>query len=401
MKRQNLSLNVHQHGSIPLLLLMILPLLLVMAGLGGDIGKLYVTKSELQSAADACALAGAAKFDGTEDQFTNAETAGSTVAQQNNVVFQKNDISADDVAISFPATLNGVSGTYVQCDISRANITNWITPLLNLIGGNVADAETISATAVATTLPGQTTCALPVAICQEQIVGKNRGDWIEGILAPSQGNPNQSEVEPGNFKWVDLSPENAGGANEIAGILNGTNSTACSVNVAPDTNIGKSGFNGSARKAFNTRFGIKENPNDTTPILHVTGKGYFLIGGSNGTPNPGRYDSLDYANALQANTPYSSINGININPLRVSTAAQHSAGRSDSRIATTAVVDCSNMKLKSFACVFMLHPLPTTNASSFKMYLEYLGNPSTATTPCNPTSLVGSGFGPKVSALVQ
>lgn len=398
MGRQCNSVSAHENGSIPILLLLIFPLLLVMAGLGGDIGKLYVAKSELQSVADACALAAAAQFDGSASQTANATTAGNTVAQQNNVVFQKNAVTSDDVAISFPETLNGVSGTYVQCDVSRANITNWITPVLNLMGGDVAESETIAARAVATTLPGQTTCALPVAICQDQLTGKNRGDWIEGILAPSQGNSNQDETEPGNFKWVDLSPENGGGANEIAGILNGSNSTSCSVNVAPDTDVGKSGFNGNARKAYNTRFGLKENPNGATPLIHVTGKGYYLVGGA---VNPGRYDSNDYANAVQANTPYSSISGININPLRLSTNTEHAAGRSDSRIATTAVVDCSNMKLKSFACVFMLHPLPTTNASTFKMYLEYLGNPATSITPCNPNAITGSGIGPRVPALVR
>jgi Flp pilus assembly protein TadG len=390
--------KVHQSGSIPILVLLILPLLLVMAGIGGDIGKLYVSKSELQSAADACALAAAAQFDGSANQTTKATTAGSTVALQNKVVFQKNAIANGDVQITFPNSLNGVAGTYAQCDITRAGIANWITPVLNLIGGNVGESETITATAVATTIPGQTTCTLPIAICQDQIVGKNRGDWIRGILAPSNGNANQGETEPGNFKWVDLTPENGGGASEIANILNGTNAGSCSVTAQVDTDIGKSGFNGNARKAYNTRFGLKENPNSPTPILHVTGKGYFLVGGA---PNPGRFDSTDYANAVQGNTPYSALAGININPLRTSTVVQHSAGRTDSRVATTAVVDCSNMKLKSFACIFLLHPLPTTNASNFNMYLEYLGDPATAITPCNPSALAGTGIGPKVSALVQ
>ncbi|MES2503135.1 MAG: pilus assembly protein TadG-related protein [Pseudomonadota bacterium] len=385
-------------GSVQIVLLMFFPLLLVMAGLGADIGKLYVAKSELQNAADACALAAAAQFDSTADQITNATNAGNTVAKLNNVVFQKNAVAIENVNITFPTSLNGVAGTYVQCDITSPNITNWITPILNLIGGNVSDSEIINARAVATTIPGQTTCAIPVAICQTQLAGINRGDWIEGIIGPSKSKANDDETEPGNFKWVDLTPANAGGASEIAGILNGSNSTSCNVSVALDTDIGKSGFNGNARKAYNTRFGLKENPGDTTPAIHVTGKGYYLVGGAT---NPGRFDSLDYANAVQAHSPYTDISDIKINPLRLSTNAEHAAGNPDSRVATTAVVDCTTMKLKSFACVFMLHPLPTTNASSFKMYLEYLGNPATDITPCNPTSVAGTGIGPKVSTLVR
>ena len=387
-------------GSVLIVLIIFLPLLLVMGGLGADVGKLYVSKSELQNAADACALAAAAQFDSSANQIANATNAGSTVARQNKVVFQKYLIEAADVNITFPTSLNGVAGTYAQCDIRRNNIANWITPLLNLMGGSVGPDEDIAAKAIATTVPGQTTCAIPVAICQNQVTGKKRGDWIMGILAPSQGKENQDEVEiaSGSFKWVDLTPELKGGANEIKGILNGSSSTSCNVSAAPDTNISKSGFNGSARKAYNTRFGLKEKPNGTTPAIHITGKGYYLVGGS---PNPGRYDSMDYASAVQAHTPYSSIAGININPLHLSTNAEHAAGSPDSRVATTAVVDCTNMKLKSFACVFMLHPLPTTNASSFNMYLEYIGDPAIAVTPCNPSALAGSGIGPRVSALVR
>jgi Flp pilus assembly protein TadG len=398
MKRKSMLFNARESGSIPILVLLILPLLLVMAGIGADIGKLHVAKSELQSAADACALAAAAKFDSSAEQFDNARLAGTTVAQQNKVVFQKNAISDTDVAVTFPGSLNGVSGTYAQCDVTRTNITNWITPLLNLVGGDVAASETVTAFAVATIEPGQTSCSIPMALCQDQLAGKNRGDWLQGILAPSQGNSNSTEIEPGNFKWVDLTPENGGGANEIAQILRGDSSTTCTVDVEPDTPIGKSGFNGNGRKAFNTRFGLKENPSDNNPILHVTGKGYYLVGGNT---NPGRFDSIDYANAVQANTPYSSLAGININPLRLSSVAEHRAGRPDSRVATAAVVDCATMQLKSFACVFLLHPLPTTNASTFNMYLEYLGDPSTSITPCNQTSLAGAGVGPKVPELVR
>lgn len=420
MKHLFMTKKLHQSGSIPILVLLILPLLLVMAGIGGDIGKLYVSKSELQSAADACALAAAAQFDGSANQTTKATTAGSAVALQNKVVFQKNAILGNDVKITFPTNLNGVPGTYAQCDVTRANITNWITPVLNIIGGNVAAGETISATAVATTLPGQTSCSIPVAICQDQLAGKNRGDWIGGIVSP-QTNDVDLELEPGQFKWVDLSPENAGGANEIKNILNGSASTTCSVTATPDTTINKSGFNGGARKAFNTRFGLRETNNAPVPaVIPVTGRGYYTISGA---PNPGRYDSQDYKNAVETNAPYTSINGIRIQPDYPSTVDDHrNFGKPDSRVVTTAVVDCSNMKLKSFACVFLLHPLPTTNGGGNSggnsggkgggnsggssepenyMYLEYLGNPATGLTPCNSSSFAGTGIGPRISALVQ
>jgi hypothetical protein len=398
MKYQSMSVDKRESGSIPILVLMILPLLLAMVGIGGDIGKLYVSKSELQSAADACALAAAAKFDGSANQNDKALDAGIAVAQQNKVIFQKEVI--DDVEISFPNTLNGVAGKYVQCEIQKTNIANWITPVLNLMGGVVAESETIQATAVAAILPGQTACALPIAVCESGLAGKKRGDWIEGVSRTSDDDDDDDhQSSNGNFRWVDLTPESNGGANEIANILDGTNATSCNVSTTANTVVTKKGFNANAIRAYNTRFGIKQSNNTPTPLIHVTGKGYYL---QSNKSVPGRFDSTDYANAAKNNTGYTNISGINISPLRTSTTSQHRSGKPDSRIATVAVVDCANMRLKSFACVFLLHPLSTTNQSNFKMYLEYLGNPSTAITPCNTSSsFAGSGIGPSVSALVK
>ena len=74
-----------QHGSIVIFFVIMLPILLGTMGLALDIGKFYVIKSELQNAADSCALAAAYELDGTATQFTRANAAGLNLAAKNKV----------------------------------------------------------------------------------------------------------------------------------------------------------------------------------------------------------------------------------------------------------------------------------------------------------------------------
>lgn len=387
----------HQSGSVALVVLMFLPMLLFMGGLGADLGKLYVAKSELQNAADACALAGAAQFDGQTGEQTRASSAGLTVAQKNSAYFQKNAITAGEVAITFPSSSNGVNGKYVRCTITRSGITNWILPVLNLMGGSANAAESVTVIATATTLPSQTACALPIGICQPDVAGKNPGDWLAGIASPNNGN--KDTTLSGHFRWVDFT-SGGGGANELADSLSGQQSTNCSVQASADQYIGTPGYKASLRDDFNTRFGIKKkNEASSGYSPDVSGKGYY------NTSQTNRYASDFVPNAVPNHTPYSDIAGIDIsNAFGYMTSADLSAYGSNRRVAIAPVVDCGTMTLKSFACVFLLHPMPTSSGANFNMYLEYLGNASTSVTPCSKTGgLVGGGsvLGPQVAALVE
>jgi Flp pilus assembly protein TadG len=76
-------------------------------GLVIDVGRLFVTKTELQSALDACALAAAAELrpgvSPPDTQAVNrAVSAALTTANRNKVVFQANSaaISAADIYFS-------------------------------------------------------------------------------------------------------------------------------------------------------------------------------------------------------------------------------------------------------------------------------------------------------------
>jgi uncharacterized membrane protein len=90
-----------QRGAVALLVGLLLPVLLGAVGLALDSGHLYLTRTELQNAADACALAASYELTGAPAipgaAFNRAEAAGRTVARQNKVGFQRHGIADAEV----------------------------------------------------------------------------------------------------------------------------------------------------------------------------------------------------------------------------------------------------------------------------------------------------------------
>ena len=379
-------------GSIVIFVVLMMPLLLGIMGIALDMGKLFVVKSELQNAADACALAAAYELDGTGSQFTRAESAGISLAIANRTLFQKEAVAATaDASIQFSTTASGgytpkggaaATAGFVRCRLDRNNIDNWFVQLLGF--GN----QNMSATAVAANRPGQNTCAIPVGVCEAAITGKPNGTWLKSVLSPS-------ESVTGEFNWVDLNI--GGGAKTLAELL--TKDNACFANPPLNTPIGQSGYKASVRADYNSRFGVFANSVSGSPTPDVSGKGYYT---TNWTINTDAYN--DYLN--NKFVPYSDIKDIDFagKPTIYSSTQLQDNGK-NRRLAVAPVVDCTKgNKLKGYACVFMLHPVSTKGPlKDFNMYLEYLGNASSSTTPCNQSGLAGNsnGTGPRVAALVQ
>lgn len=71
-----------EDGAVAASFIILAVLLLGMVGFAMDVGRLYVSKAELQNAADACALAASAALTGTNaNQLVIAENYGMTVAR--------------------------------------------------------------------------------------------------------------------------------------------------------------------------------------------------------------------------------------------------------------------------------------------------------------------------------
>lgn len=406
-----------QNGAVAIIVALSLPVLIGMAGLALDLGKLYVTKTELQNASDACALAAAVELDGTTSQFAKAENVGIAVGKLNKSYFQSAAVGfAVDDAVKFSTTINGSyliktaavgAGTpanykFVQCSVSRADVPNYLMPVLGVLGLTVASSSDVTAAAVASNRPGQLTCALPIGICSTQVNASTLvGTWLEGVQT-AQGGANNGETFSGYFKWIDYS-SGGGGNRELKDVLTGAKD--CNINSSiPDLEVGEYGLKSGAEPSYNTKFGLYAQ-GATTGVPDFSGYAYNK---TTFTPAFNAYPDY-FASKLPNNIAYQgdNITKLNTKPgLKTTLMPSELKAQGDNRrVAVAPIIDCNTKIVQRYACLFLLHPMNTGNVKKGdddKMYLEYLGDAKNAG-PCNQIGLAGdsNGIGPRVSALVQ
>lgn len=90
MPRRAAASPRRQKGAVAILVGLSLFVLVMMLGLVMDLGQLYITRTELQNAADAGALAGAREMNGTAAGITSAEARAISTAAANSVRFGAN-----------------------------------------------------------------------------------------------------------------------------------------------------------------------------------------------------------------------------------------------------------------------------------------------------------------------
>jgi hypothetical protein len=422
--------RVRQRGVVAVIAAIALPIMIGFVGLALDGGRLYMQKTELQNAADACALAASREL--TCDPaagpcsasfLINAENSGLTVAGRNRIDFQGSLIGSAQLTaadIQFSPTF-GPSGAYlsraagaspaskyVRCQPHQTGILPWFMQVLGV------GAQAINAQAVATLSPALTSCAIPIGMCMTSTgttgnpyAGLTIGQWVTSKLTASA---------TGSFDWIDFTPP-GGGASELADLLKGTG--ACSVPAVGGTQkVGEQGNKASLNAAWNTRFGLyKGSESVTTAAPDYTGYAYTptswpskfnAFSGSSGvTPNfiTARAQYLSYSDT--APTPSDvSLPGGTTPP---TTQANHQLYGADRRLVTVPVVDCGawaggtgsqQVDVLGYACVLMLHPMDLNTA---EVYLEYRGRSTDLSSPCATSGAVGgpTSPGPMVPALVQ
>ncbi len=404
-----------QRGAVAIIVGLLLAVLVGFIGLALDGGHLYLTKTELQNGADACALAASYDLTGAPAipaaAFPRAEAAGRMVGKQNNVNFQGSAIADANISVSFGTTLaagglwtsaGAASPTsrYVRCTITRGGLVPYFMGVLGF------GTQTVSSLATATLAPAQTNCGIPLGMCRVGSAtstsvppfGLVAGHWYTGRFKDGGG----------NWNWIDYSPP-AGGESELAGLLTGNG--LCSLNVTNP--VGQPGNMGNAAaKAWNTRFGLYEGSfNVTTAPPDFTGYAY--------TPTnwPAQANALsDFVSKRGTDTPYgtSVANGNAITGLSISnaynpttTTAQHTAHGADRRLVVSPIIDCAALTSGShtttilgWGCVLMLQPIANPNDT---LSMEYEGLSSMAGSPCASSGVVGSttSVGPMVPALTQ
>jgi Flp pilus assembly protein TadG len=422
MRPSRRGLRHNQRGAVAIIVGVTLAVLIGFAGLALDLGRLYVNKSELQNAADACALAAARELtcDPTAgacpaSYLEGAEKAGLFLASRNSKDFQDSAaaILADDVRFNTALAPNSnylsraagadPASKYAMCIARADGIVPWFMGVLGV------GAQSVSATAVATLAPSQVNCGIPLAMCSKGPAtgappfGLNIGQWYSSRFNAGSG-------ISGNFNWIDFTPP-SGGESELSSLMTG--SGVCNLNVT--TPVGQTGVLGNAMaKAFNSRFGLYMggggNPSIDTATPDFTGYSYTA------TNWPAQSNALDdFLARRNSNGPYgtsindgNAITGLNIsnayNP--TTTAAQHKAKGADRRLVVAPIVDCAGWatsnttNIQAWACVLLLHPIGNPNDDVF---FEYRGLSSDPNSPCATSGAAGGpgSVGPQVPTLVQ
>jgi Flp pilus assembly protein TadG len=427
--------RIRQRGAAAIIAGLSLALMLGIVGLAVDTARMFVTRTEVQSAMDACALAAAAQLTpGTPDPtgFPNfslnaavahglamsSSAAGTRPATSvNRAYFQSRSITA--VSVRFSANLNGPfsavgagasasTAKFVQCS-NTVDLPLTFILLTNLVPGTgtaIGSSTNIAASAVASRSPGgtgnptgSTTCGVsPIAVCQvnsSSSFGLATNSWINAPCASGAGSC--PPVGPGNFGWIDFSPP-AGGASELAASLAGTGQCGT---LAIGQEVGQTGVASSVQDAWNSRFGLYKNgsgyntsngPPDYTGFSYNTASP--IVGGAYRTQYP-----LRRATAATFNPTGAGFGSNNFNATTVSSSSDYVRYGRSRRLIAAPIVDCSEFSggagladIKGFACLFMLAPYPTSGSGgSFVQKVEYIGLLSDPNTPCTLSGVPGGG----------
>ena len=421
-----------QQGGVLVLVGFSLAVLVGFLGIVVDLGRLFVTKTELQSAMDACALAAAAELKpGVNPPDTQAiaraVSAGTTAGTRNRVGFQATaaTITAGDIYFSdrlsnnsgtFPfgyvpsASADPATARYVLCARSEGGIATWFMQVVGAFIGKAPTASTVGAWATATLKPAQLSCAIPIGVCTlsgnpdpaaNPFLGMDKGTWLSSKL---------ENAATGSFSWIDFSP-NAGGANEAAELIKG--SGQCSVPTV-GAQVGQQGNIESLDMAWNTRFGLyKGAESSSTATPDYTGHAYTPLNW------PARFNAFGGSDADASVDPnfqtargsHSTYQGIPGQGYQSTTQSDLAANGSDRRLVVVPIVDCSawaasnpqTVPVLGYACVLMLHPMTHISDPLYSedVWLEFRGQANDPTSPCNTSGVAGGTAGPLVPVLVH
>jgi len=384
--------------------------MLGMIALALDTGQLFIVKTELQNAVDACAISAGQELNGTSAQFNSAQAAGILAGTAHKVGLQKVAVTmANNSSVTFAQNLNDPAGSYITAAtgsaLSNANsatynyvkcsATRAVTKLLNVPGLGASDS--LTAQAIASRVPIQSPCVLPIGVCSNAnaITNNTVGAWISGEVGkndPCIGNANC-------YKWVVYNGA-VPNASNLQNLLTGNNS--CGITLTGQSVTEFSGAAASPYDEYNTRFGVQKGTNPVNPDF--TGYGYTpatYAPAAAYTPANSLFAINAYNNSYV--TKKTALEKYQDNPnLPGYTIVQPTFTNAKARrIGVVPVIPCTGVtsNVSNWACVLMLNPIASGGGNK-TLYLEYLGSSSTGA--CTEIGYAGgSGSGPTVSALVQ
>lgn len=427
-------------GAVAILVALAMTTLLGMAGLAVDSARLFINKTELQTAADACALAAAAELNcttGTAQCLVAAEAAGQSVAARNRRDLQSTSVAIAAADVRFSTALQPTSdylarsagapasARHAMCIARSTGLAPWFLGLIGVGNGSV------SAQAVATQLPagdGGFCVSVPVGVCPRTGGGSYVvGDWLAANATSSNGNKDAGLAAPkgsysstqvrGSFRWVQLSgagnPGN--GSDALARQLSGSIST-CGVVTAGLSATGQ-GSKKDVRGAWNSRFGIyggngaSYSATDAPPDR----SGYAYPSKSPASPviPVGTSAYADFRSRQAAFTRFQGSGSYaaggtgnqTVSGTAITSAAHQAYGINRRLVTLPLLASCpgsgTSTTVTAMGCFLMLSPM--ANSSNGDVFLEYRGLANASGTPCQQGGAPGGpgGSGAMVATLVQ
>lgn len=407
-----------QRGAVAVAFILFSILLLGFVAFAMDVGRLYVSKSELQNAADSCALSASAALTGTNaNQLQVAENYGITAGTRNLIGMQDEAAAISGADITFSATLNGdyrtrgsiapedaVNMRYARCTLAEPDISPLLMQVVNLLPGTKAGKNTVRASSVAGLGPSVSNCGIPLAVCTKNLTppnfGYTQGEWLVGPF------DTQDNIT-GKFKWVDIA--DADKTKSLRDYLTGAG--YCNMSEI-DTLVPTQGGLSTLNEGWNWRFGVRKNSGPPDGALPPDWTGFAY----DATNWPSQFNVFDAGKANNfpamqtAHQPWNAIPSNLKGNWRASPQSVHEAGMQGRRLVVSPFVDCSAWRelgnnnpqsILGWACVLMLNPVanPTQDVAG----LEYRGPASEITSGCVTSGSPGGpgAGGPKVPTLMQ
>ncbi|MEN2429860.1 pilus assembly protein TadG-related protein [Comamonas sp. F1-6] len=399
-----------QHGAFLITFALFMLFLLGFMGIALDFGRLFIVKTELQTAVDSCALAAARELNGQSDAITRAQSAGMAAGNSNNANLQSaswngvGKITASDIGIfrdkTYAQTTLAKDARYVECKYTMNSIKLWLLQAMGAFTGDSTtwpNTGTVGARAVATRAPSQSACPIPVQLKKAKfdalngLPNKGKGTWIVAMTKSGGGS---------DFGWSNL--DGSTSATETWSELEGK---YCSTEF-PQLPIDTNGLKTSAFEYWNHRFGIYKNAADT-PAQNPSASrpdftGYIYTDTNwpskfNAYDGPAQGGTSNFITQRQSFTPCGPSCPAKGNETVIGTAEIKLFG-ADRRLVLVPVVNTGGYVV-NFACMLMLQPLPSPIKDD--IYLEYRGNATDLDSPCTTTGLAGGTYGPLVPVLVR
>lgn len=250
MKKQNREKGKRERGSILATSALGMLSILLAVGLGVDISRFYLTKTELQNAADASALAAVSALNASPAGIT--EATNRAVQSMNNWNFNKNGVSFPRSNVLFAVNLDGPYMSEASAQASPKKIrfvqvtTSSSAVTVSFAAAVLGNSKSLTATATAGfSVPLNVFCNwLPVSVIDYDV------PMVPGQTYTMRAGAT-GMISPGNYQILAVA--GSGGKDVRVGLASGVDLCAAPGAVYQvDTKTGVTA--GAVRQGINTRF---------------------------------------------------------------------------------------------------------------------------------------------------